>query len=78
MKDKRSKQLALNIKAERVRKNFSQAQLAEAINISERSMSQIEQAKQTPSVFIIFDIANALEIPIEELFRGIPKRTDWK
>ncbi len=76
MKDKRLKQLALNIKAERVRKNFSQAQLAEAINISERSMSQIEQAKQTPSVFIIFDIANALEIPIEELFRGIPKRTD--
>lgn len=78
MKDKRLKQLALNIKAERVRKNISQAQLAEAINISERSMSQIEQAKQTPSVFIIFDIANALEIPIEELFRGIPKRTDGK
>lgn len=76
MKDERLQQLALNIKAERVRKKLSQAQLAEAINISERSISQIEQAKQTPSAFIIFDIAQALEIPIEELFKGVPKKAD--
>lgn len=71
MRDERLKQLALNIKAERVRKDLSQAQLAELANISERSMSQIEQAKQTPSAFTIFDIANSLKIPIEELYKGI-------
>lgn len=74
MRDARLKILALNIKAERVRKGFSQAALAEAVNISERSMSQIEQAKQTPSAFIIFDIANALGISVDELFKGIAKQ----
>lgn len=73
MRDERLKQLALNIKAERVRKDLSQAQLAELANISERSMSQIEQAKQTPSAFTIFDIATVLDIPIEELFKDVPK-----
>lgn len=74
MRDARLKIMALNIKAERVRKGFSQAALAEAVNISERSMSQIEQAKQTPSAFIIFDIANALGISVDELFKGIAKQ----
>lgn len=73
MRDERLKQLALNIKAERVRKDLSQAELAELANISERSMSQIEQAKQTPSAFTIFDIATVLDIPIEELFKDVPK-----
>ena len=73
MRDERLKILAKNIKAERVRKDLSQAQLAELANISERSMSQIEQAKQTPSAFTIFDIATVLDIPIEELFKDVPK-----
>lgn len=78
MRDERLEILGNNIRAERMRKRLSQPKLAELVDISTDSLFKIENAKQTPSVFIIFDIANALEIPIEELFRGIPKRTDGK
>ena len=78
MRDERLQTLGNNIRAERMRKSLSQSKLAELVEISTDSMTKIENANQTPSAFIIFDIANALEIPIEELFRGIPKRTDGK
>ena len=78
MRDERLQTLGNNIRAERMRKRLSQSKLAELVEISTDSMTKNENANQTPSAFIIFDIANALEIPIEELFRGIPKRTDGK
>ena len=71
MRDERLKILGLNIKAERTRKNISQEKLAELIQVSLRTKSQIEQAKQTPSAFIVFDISKALNISIDELFKGI-------
>ena len=64
----RLKTLGLNIKAERTRKNLSQEKLSELIQVSMQTISQIEQGKQTPSVFIIFDISNVLGISMEELF----------
>ena len=71
MRDERLKNLAMNIKAERNRKGLSQSQLADLINVNERSISQIEQSKQTPSAFIVYDIAKILNISIDELFKGI-------
>lgn len=71
MKDKRNKILALNIKAERNRKSLSQFELAERINVSESTISLIERGLQTPSVFLVLDIAKLLDIDINELFKGI-------
>lgn len=71
MKDKRNKILALNIKAERYRKSLSQFELAEKINVSESTISLIERGLQTPSVFLVLDIAKLLNIDINELFKGI-------
>ncbi len=71
MKDKRNKILAANIKAERNRKNLSQFELAEKINVSESTISLIERGLQTLSVFLVFDIAKLLEIDINELFKGL-------
>ncbi|MBR2386539.1 helix-turn-helix transcriptional regulator [bacterium] len=71
MKDVRNKILAANIKAERNRKNLSQFELAEKINVSESTISLIERGLQTPSVFLVLDIAKTLEIDINELFRGL-------
>ena len=71
MKDVRNKILAANIKAERNRKSLSQFELAEKINVSESTISLIERGLQTPSVFLVLDIANLLEIDINELFKGI-------
>lgn len=73
MKDERLEILAKNIKAERVRKGLSQLDLALEICVSCNTISQIEQAKQKPSAFIVFDIANALEIPMEDLFKNVPR-----
>lgn len=65
------KTLGLNIKAERNRKNWTQAELAEKSNLSPTSISLIETGSQTPSAFAIYNIARALEIDINELFKGI-------
>ena len=70
MKDNRIKILASNIKAERNRKSYTQAMLAEKINVSEGTVSLIERGVQTPSVFIVYDIAKELNIDIAELFKN--------
>ncbi len=74
MRDKRLKQLALNIKAERCRKELTQSELAWEIGVSMTTISQIEQARQTPSAFILYDIANVLDISVNELYKNIPQR----
>lgn len=71
MVNEKLKKLGKNIKAERVRKGLSQFQLAEAINMSERSVSKIECALQSPSALAVYDIAQVLKIDINELFKGI-------
>ena len=71
MKNKRNLILASNIKAERARKSLTQFQLAEAIGISESTISLIERGLQTPSIFIVYDIAKALEIDLNDLLKNL-------
>ena len=62
--------LGLNIAYQRKLKKFTQIQLAEKIGISRTHMSNIEAPNMlTPiSLEVIFNIADALEIPVELLF----------
>ena len=71
MKDERNAILAANIKAERNRKRLTQFLLAEKVNVSESTISLIERGLQTPSVFLVYDIAKVLNIDISELFKGM-------
>ena len=71
MRDKRLKILAKNIKAERVRVGLTQTELANQIDVSYNTISQIEQARQMPSVFIVYDIAKCLGVTFEDLFKNI-------
>ena len=71
MKDERNTILANNIRAERNRKKLSQADLAEKIGVSESTISLIERSVQTPSIFIVADIACVLGIDINELLKNI-------
>lgn len=73
MRDERLKYLAANIKAERIRKNIKQDDLASLVKVSPRTISQIEQARQTPSAFIVYDIATVLNIPLDDLYKAVPK-----
>lgn len=71
MKDERNKILARNIKAERYRKAITQAELAEKIDVSESTISLIERGVQTPSIFLVYDIARFLQIDINDLLKNI-------
>ncbi len=72
MKDERNKIFARNLKAERYRKNLTQAELAECVNVSESTISLLERGLQTPSIFLVYDIAKTFEIDINELMKNIP------
>ena len=71
MKDSRNHILALNIKAERNRKGLTQFQLSEKVQVSESTISLIERGLQTPSIFLVYDIAKVLNININELLKDI-------
>lgn len=62
------RQLGLNIAYYRKRKNLSQIQLAEIVNISRTHMSRIETADCAVSLDVVFDICDALSVPPSKLF----------
>ena len=62
--------LGLTIAYYRRAKGMTQAELAEAVHISRTHMSNIEapNTKTSISLNLLFDIAEALDIPVKELF----------
>ena len=65
------KLIGINIKAERLKKNLSQEQLAEMTNISIPTISLIETGKQNTSILNILEIASALDVDVSSLVEGI-------
>ena len=63
--------IGLNIAYQRKLKKLTQVQLAEKVGISRTHMSNIEAPNMlTPiSLEVIFNIADALEIPVDILFK---------
>lgn len=70
IKDEQLKTLGLKIAFYRKRKQYTQLQLAEKIDISRTYLSNIESASSTvnPTLDVIIDIAIALEVPASKLF----------
>jgi len=71
MLDNRLKNLGINIKSERLRKNISQERLAELTNISRNSVSLIETGKINPTVLKVLDIANVLGTDLNALTKDV-------
>lgn len=63
------KNIGRNIKAERVRKGYSQEQLAELANTTRHTISMIETATQHPKLLSIINIVNALNIDINKILQ---------
>lgn len=57
-----------NIKIERARHNFTQADLAEKIGVSRQSINAIEQGKYVPSAVLALKIAKLFALSVEEVF----------
>jgi len=60
-----------NIKKLREKKGWTQDELSERANIHISYIGQIERGLWYPSLKIIFRIADALEVKIAELLKGI-------
>ena len=65
--------LSQNIKRFRQKKGWSQAKLAEEMDISTNYLSDIERKRGWVSPFSLVKLANALEIEVFELF--VPEET---
>lgn len=63
--------LGSNIRAERSRKNLSQEQLAELVDMSSRSIGKIESGQQNISALNLIAIAKALDVDINDLIKGV-------
>ena len=67
----RLKNLGINIKSERLRRNLSQENLAELTNISRNSVSLIETGKINPTILKVIDIAKVLDVDINVLIKEV-------
>ena len=67
----RLRNLGINIKSERLRRNISQEKLAELTNISRNSISLIETGKINPTILKVIDIANVLNVDLSVLIREV-------
>lgn len=56
------------IKVQRAKKDITQADLAEAIDVSRLSIHSIETGKFNPSILTALRIARYFDIPVDELF----------
>lgn len=52
----------------RKEKKIGQGYLVEKLGVSRQTISSIENGRCTPSLELAFDIANLLEMPLEDIF----------
>lgn len=60
--------LAENIRVERARKHLSQELLAEKSDITPQHLYRIENAKVCPTILVVANIAQALNVNLDTLF----------
>lgn len=60
--------LTNRIRVFRAERRMSQADLAEAIGVSRKTISTVERGRFTPSTVIALKIARYFEVPVEEVF----------
>jgi len=68
MKDD-AKKLGENLKKIRTKKNITQTELAETLNVDKSFVSNIENGKNNPTLSTIANLAKALNVPVDELFK---------
>ncbi len=61
------KKIAFNIKVERMRRNLTQFQLAEMIDVHEKYIGKVESGKQNLTIKTLIKLANALDVKLTKL-----------
>ena len=65
------KQLGMRIRYLRMQKHWSQEDLALEAGVNKNYLSDLERGMRNPTLKIMDKLANALEITLEELVKGI-------
>lgn len=63
------KKLAENIRIERAKQHISQEYLAEKADITPQHLYRIENAKVCPTILVVANIAQALNVTLDNLFQ---------
>ena len=74
MKGDRKLSLAENLKNLRIRKQFSQAELAKLVGVSQQTISQVETSQISLNAETAVDIAKKLDTTAEQLVDGQTER----
>lgn len=61
------KKIAFNIKVERMRKNLTQFQLAEMVDVHEKYIGKVESGKQNLTIKTLIKLADALDVNLSKL-----------
>ena len=61
------KKFGKNVKIERIKKDLTQEQLAEIMNVSQNYIANIERGKANMSLLKIYELSNFLEVKLENL-----------
>jgi len=65
--DELNRNIADNMRQIRAKKRISQDKLAELCNMSQQYICKIENEKVNPSIYILFKIASALGVTVNDL-----------
>ncbi len=63
-------EISANIRAERVRKKYTQQKLAELVGITQKYLNMIENSKVNPSISIVIKICKALNVDLNTIWHG--------
>ena len=61
------------LKVLRAMRNWSQADLAEHLDVSRQTVTALETGKYDPSLPLAFKIARLFQLPVEEIFEPDPE-----
>lgn len=64
-----AKKLGENLKKIRIRKNVTQVEIAKILGVDRSFVSNIENGKNNPTLSTIANLAKALKVPVDELFK---------
>ena len=56
------------VKEIRIKRGYSQQDLATALNVSRQTISYIENGQKKPTILLALRLAEYLKIPVEEIF----------
>lgn len=64
----KNNKIGMKIKLERIKLGISQEELAERAYLNKNTIGLIERGEQSPTVDTVEAIANALGLPLQEMF----------